>query len=688
MSIKPKVALSQDFLGNLSKIPSSVQGKILKWAIRFQADPLSPGINYEKIKGSRDQNLRSVRIDQDWRGIIFKPTQGDVYVLLYVDHHDDAYRWAETKKIAINPVTGAMQIITFESVVTEDDTEAFKHEKHAPNTPPLFSGLSDHDLMALGTPEELIPQVRSITSETELDVLQATFPIEAYEGLFLVAAGDTVSQILIARETRVDQKIDTNDFSKSLDIAESQSRFVVVDDDETMMAILNAPLAQWRIFLHPTQRKLAMGDRGGPVRVLGGAGTGKTVLAMHRAKWLAENRASDQNKFLFTTFTKNLAFDIECHLKGLCSTSTMQRIDVKNLDAWVATFLRSHKYEHTIVYNRKKGPAAEAWGHSLSQRDAGLKLTDAFYEEELEHVILSQGIKTRDEYRIARRAGRGTILNRSKRDAIWPVFEEYRAQLASRKLKEVDDAYSDAVSLLKDLPKPYVSVIIDETQDFSPQALRLLRAMVAESKNDLFFVGDGHQRIYSRNRAVMSACGIDIRGRSKKLYLNYRTTEEIRRGAVAVLENCTVDDLDDGTDEAKRYKSISHGAAPQTLECPHLDGAFKWIGERARVLSSPNQSSVALCIITPTNKTAEAVEGELKKHSIPCKLIGANDHDQPDSTAVRIVTMHRAKGLEFEEVILLLPKDWGSGWLSEDEIRRLQYVAMTRAKRQVTLITC
>ena len=258
MSFKPKVALSQDFLMQLAKLPVSVHSKVMKWAIQFQADPTSSGINYENIHGAKDANLKSVRLDRDWRGIVFKPSKGDVYVLLYVDHHDDAYRWAENRKLTINPVTGAMQMVTLEAVVEEASVpQKPETSVGVEQTEALFGAQSDKDLMSLGVPEELIPTVRAITSEDALDAVQPRLPAEAYEGLFLVAAGDTVNQVLQARETRVDKAIDTQDFATALDSSESQSRFVVVDDDEAMQAIMNAPLAQWRVFLHPTQNKLA-----------------------------------------------------------------------------------------------------------------------------------------------------------------------------------------------------------------------------------------------------------------------------------------------------------------------------------------------------------------------------------------------------------------------------------------------
>jgi superfamily I DNA/RNA helicase len=236
---------------------------------------------------------------------------------------------------------------------------------------------------------------------------------------------------------------------------------------------------------------------------------------------------------------------------------------------------------------------------------------------------------------------------------------------------------------MQEKPQPYTSIVVDETQDFGPQALRMLRAMVPNNPNDLFFVGDGHQRIYNRHRASMSACGIDIRGRSRKLYLNYRTTEEIRRQAVAVLEGIEVDDLDEGSDEVNRYKSLSHGPAPKTLHFPHMEEALA-------CLPSLVQESVAgdrsVCVIVPKKHEASAVYDRCKAASLAATIIGPDERDKSDSKNVRIATMHRAKGLEFDEVVLFLPRAWGQSPKDEDDSRKLTYVAMTRAKRLVTTI--
>lgn len=691
MQLKPKVALAQDFLLQLAKLPVSVHSKVMKWAIQFQADPRSTGINYEHIQGARDPNLKSVRLDKDWRGIVFKPDTGDVYVLLFVAHHDDAYRWAENRKLTINPVTGAMQLITVEQVVEQTSApqspsaEANQHT----DLPPLFGALSDTDLMSLGVPEELLPTVRSLGSEEALDAVQAQLPAEAYEGLFLVAAGDTVDQVLQARETRVDVTVDTNDYASALSTAESQSRFVIVDNDEAMLAIMNAPLQQWRVFLHPTQKKLATSDRSGPVRVLGGAGTGKTVLAMHRAKWLAENRVLLGKKVLLTTFTRNLATDIEDNLRTLCSPETLAKIEVKNLDAWVNGFMRAQKFEHRIVYDRKQDAALQAWRSALAVKDATLDFSDQFYEQELEQVVLAQGITTLEQYRIARRTGRGVLLSRSKRDAAWAVFEEYRGQLASRKLKEVDDAYREVAEMIAARGadgSEYAAIVVDETQDFGPQALKLLRAMIPGGPNDLFFVGDGHQRIYSRNRAAMSRCGIDIRGRSRKLYLNYRTTDEIRRQAVALLEGCEIDDLDDGHDESRRYKSISHGPAPQILSVDGLEGAATAAISFVKQWRTENGERLSFCVVGHCERVRDGLAQQLQAAGLACATITAQSNHAGVQDVVHLATMHRAKGLEFDCVVVVTPASYLGAPEETDGHRKLLYVALTRAKRGAIVV--
>jgi hypothetical protein len=769
--LKPTVALSIDFLSQAAKLPSAAHAKVLKWAMGFQNDPTSTGINYETIH-SRDPNLRSVRIDQDWRGIVHKPDKGSVYTLLYVDRHDDAYAWAKNRKVAINRVTGAMQLVTLEALQEVVDTTASQAVPvakaggtmmsvaaagstpsaalggssgglSAGSTPVLpwaardagisapegdavsaavaeliasvdalaaapwtpFVDLTDFELLSLGVPEDWLVRVRAIASEQALDALQASLPVEAYEGLFLVGAGDTVDTVLNARETRVDRTIDVEDFEAALKTPESQARFVIVADDTTMAAMLNAPLAQWRVFLHPTQHKLAQGGRSGPVRVLGGAGTGKTVLAMHRAKWLAEHATAPGRKVLFTTFTRNLAKDIEDNLRSLCTPSTMDRIEVRNLDAWVWGFLRSRRYPQRIVYDRQEDSAAKAaWQTALALRDTTLDLPEGFYEEELEAVVLAQGVTTRDEYRTVRRTGRGVVLNRGKRDAVWPVFEEYRRQMASRQLKEVDDAYREIAQVLakeaddaraanKDWKGLYPSIVIDETQDFGPQALKLLRSMVPPTPNDLFFVGDGHQRIYPRNRAAMGRCGIDIRGRSRKLYLNYRTTAEIRNQAVALLEGVDVDDLDDSHDELRRYKSLSHGPKPTVHKAETTEAAVTAVVEalaawRRRDTEDPDPSGhvPTMAALARTARLRDEIGRRCAEIGLSCVVVDKDQGADMQPGVIRLATLHRAKGLEFDRVAVLGQASALGAAEDTAQERSLLYVALTRARREAAMV--
>jgi superfamily I DNA/RNA helicase len=295
---------------------------------------------------------------------------------------------------------------------------------------------------------------------------------------------------------------------------------------------------------------------------------------------------------------------------------------------------------------------------------------------------------------MARRTGRGVILSRSKRDKVWPVFEEYRGQLASRKLKEVDDAYREVAGfLIKELESgkkmpAYSAVVVDETQDLGPQALKLLRAIIPMEKNDLFFVGDGRQRIYTRNRAAMSKCGIDIRGRSRKLYLNYRTTDEIRRQAVALLEGCEIDDLDDGHDETKRYKSLSHGPSPLVIELKGIEQATNKAVELSRqwLAQATEQTTTSICVIAYSTNIRDAASKVFAKAGLKTAVIDANHNMSKSHETVYFATMHRAKGLEFDQVIVISPSDYLGDPLDTASNRKLLYVAMTRAKKEAALL--
>ena len=565
--------------------------------------------------------------------------------------------------------------------------------------PPAFRALKDRELTRLGVPPAMLAEVRTIRGEEALDAMQARLPVEACEALFLYLAGETYEQLVLEREAPA-EPVDTGDFAKALERDESRARFVVVEDEMELEAMLNAPLERWRVFLHPSQRRLVERRWNGPVRVLGGAGTGKTVVAMHRARRLA--RDPQPGRILFTTFTRNLAADIENNLRAICTPEEMARIEVTNLDRWVVGFLRRRRYRFRIVYDRGRD-AGEAWQRALDLKPPGLDFPDAFYGDEWEQVVQANGVTTADEYLRVPRTGRGVRLGRAARARVWPVFEEYRAQLAERGLKEVDDAFRDAAALLREDrgALDYAAVIVDEAQDMGAQSWRLIRAIVPQGPDDLFITGDGHQRIYGRNRVVLGRCGIDVRGRARKLRLNYRTTEQTRRWAARLLAGRAIDDLDGGADDGRGIRSLTRGPAPIRKHFETREEQARYISGYLEGLRDGGEPLRGVCIVARTRRERDAVAAGLEEEGLKSVTLEAGAIDDGEAEEVRLATMHRVKGLEFDRVVIASMND-GLAPLpaaleercdaveresAETGERALVHVAATRAKREVLVLS-
>lgn len=695
----PIVAISSDFMNAFAAIPKKMQGKVLEFITKFRANPTAASINYEKIIQFKDESLRSVRIDNTYRGIVKKPDTGNVYMLLWVDHHDKAYDWAKNKKCTINPETGTLQVYDVDEVkIAAVKQESAQHDK---NEEGLFASIHDRHLVKLGIPEELLHLVRSISTEEQLDRAVKHLPPEAHEALTALAAGYTLEEVLsdYARAVEDVPLVDTGDFKTALDNPVSKRQFFVVEDDIVLQEILEAPLEKWRVFLHPSQRSLVERDWNGPVRVLGGAGTGKTVVAIHRAKYLIEKVFTDEHdKILFTTFTRNLAADIKENLAKICPDKLMRRIEVVNLDSWVSSFLKKSDYNYDIDYGKR---TKTLWDKALTLAQGELGLDDIFYREEWERIIQPQAITSFAEYMKAPRIGRGVRLNRSDRKAIWQVFEEYRVLLNENNLREADDAMRDACALIKEKGNilPYRAVIVDEAQDMGAQAFMLIREIAGkEHPNDLFIVGDAHQRIY-RHKVVLGRCGIKITGRSKTLRINYRTTEETRRWAVNLLDGVSFDDLDGGVDDQKGYKSLFHGLIPQVVHASSFQGEIDYISQYLKQVSDEGGNLHEVCLVARTHELLKQYEGALKGKGIDTYFIRRSEAEDRRKDGVRLATMHRVKGLEFDRVIIagvnegLVPLEVHSGATSDPMILRendtqekaLLYVSATRARREVVV---
>jgi superfamily I DNA/RNA helicase/mRNA-degrading endonuclease RelE of RelBE toxin-antitoxin system len=683
-----KVAFSDGYFSALNKLQPVIQSKVNQMIMKLMSNPDLPGLNLEKLKVVKDNSFRSIRVDQAYRVIL--SAQSNVLLLLWVDHHDDAYKWAETHKCNINAETGAIQLYQTETKLIETESE-----KQDPNAylPELFRDLKDKQLMKLGVPEDHIVKVRPLKTEAQLDQLQGFLPDEAYEGLFLILAGQSYEEILAERDINQEAQFNTEDFGAALERFQTLSKFSVVSGEDELKDVLSASLEKWRVFLHPSQRRLATGVKNGSVRVLGGAGTGKTVVAMHRAKWLAQNALLDGQKVLFTTFTKNLAQDIEDNLKVLCGNDLVKKIEVVNLDRWVSYFLRKHHYDFEVVYNQQT--LDSLWQQAYSEMPASLDLSLAFFKEEWQQVVQPQSINSIDDYKKAKRIGRGTRLNRRQKLEIWQVFEVYRRLLNQHGYKEVHDAYRDAADFIQNnqVDLPYASIVVDEAQDMGSQAFRLLRAIVPEGQNDLFIVGDAHQRIYGQNKVILGQLGINIRGRSSKLKINYRTTDEIRKYATSVLIDRPVDDLDGGEDDNTLYKSLTHGDSPVHN---HFDSAEQQARFLADFVKTTEIDLQNICITARTNNEINQIRSSLEASGIKTFVVNTSEADGPEN-AVRLATVHRVKGLEFDIVFLascnegLFPLSYAmqnkgddiSYEQAEAEERSLMYVALTRAKKAV-----
>ncbi|MDT3272875.1 UvrD-helicase domain-containing protein [Shewanella sp. SP2S2-4] len=686
----PKIAIASDFLLSFAAIPKAQQKKVQEFLSKFRENPTSSAINYEKIRDAKSKNVHSVRIDQAYRGIVLKPDKGNVYMLMFVALHDDAYDWARNHRCEIHPSTGSIQVIDVskvEAAIAQPKPEAIEKTK------PIFSEFKEKQILALGVPQSFIQLVMTISSERELEQLEDRLPTEAFEALFMLAAGDDYESVYNTYNDHINTEIDVDDFDAALQRAVTQRSFKVVTDDLELQKMLNAPLEQWRVFLHPSQRKLVSMDAKGPTRVLGGAGTGKTVVAMHRAVHLANKLilAQSNRKILFTTFTKNLASDIKANIKKIATDEQLARIEVANIDGWVSRLLKQFNYDYKVVYDgdfqRKK-----CWDIAVSQAPADPYFPDSFYQEEWRLIVQAHGIKTKQDYLKVSRVGRGTSLNRIQRSLIWPVFEEYRNQLNRNQIREINDAMLDAMQLINEqkLVLPYTAVIVDEAQDMGSQAFTLLRSIVPEQENDLFIVGDGHQRIY-RNKVVLSRCGINVRGRrSQKLKINYRTTEETRRFATAILENVFVDDLDGEFDKSTDYLSLFHGDAPVVQACSGFDDECKFIRNQIGSLTASGVPLKNICIVSRTNPLRDNYKSFFEQAGFEVYALSSESSDN-DKPGLRFATMHRVKGLEFQYIFIaganegVIPLQMA---ITEDPVekrdydfneRALLHVAATRA---------
>lgn len=680
-----KVAISSDFLTAFANLPRQVQGKVTEFVNKFRNNPMSHGINYEKIKNGIDKKIYSVRIDNSYRGIVACQQETGVYLLLWVDHHDEAYQWAARKRCEVNPKTGAIQVFDVQNIV--EDADLSKKVS-------IFSAARDDELLKLGVPENQMEFVKKLASKEEFYEAQSAMPKDAYEHLSWLVEGFPMAEVLELVEEEYSTASAGEDLAAALDVPTTLKSFVVVEGEDELRRIMAEPLEKWRVFLHPAQRKIVQKAYSGPARVLGGAGTGKTVVAMHRAKHLA-SKCNDNERILVTTFTANLAADIRENMRKICTVEELRRMEIVHLDAWVNRFLRESGFSAQIAYDDTIAPL---WEQAILQANNNLPFESSFYREEWNRIAIAQEALTLEQYIKAIRTGRGTRLNRKQRIEIWKVFEIYQNLMKENHIRDINTAMYETTKLLQSAGrKPrYVSIIIDEGQDFSNNAYRMLRALAGEEHaNDIFVVGDSHQRIY-KNHPVFARCGINVRGRSSILKINYRTTEEIRKCAFALLNGISFDDLDEGEDFGDKCQSLTHGETPIVESFSNANDEFDFILNEVKKMNDGGIALTDICVVARTKKLVDDYLALFTKAGVRSYAIKRNKIEDRYHDGLRIATMHRVKGLEFKYVFItavnnrIIPLQ--SAINNTDAISKaesiasekcLLYVAMTRAQKGV-----
>ncbi|MBI5633903.1 MAG: DEAD/DEAH box helicase [Nitrospirae bacterium] len=666
--------IADTFTDSLAKLTGEEQKAVKTTAFDLQLNPANPGMQFHKLDKAKDKNFWSIRVSSDIRMIVHKTS--DSLLLCYVDHHDPAYRWAEKRKLEIHPKTGAAQLVEIRETVQEIIIPKYV-EAVQPAQPklPLFAHITEDALLSYGVPVAWIKDVQK-ADEDSLLALTDHLPGEAAEALLDLATGVTpqVLQPVAA---------DIGPF----DHPDAQRRFRVLSNVEELERALDYPWEKWAVFLHPSQRQLVERDYSGPARVSGSAGTGKTIVALHRAVYLT--RSNPDARVLLTTFSDTLASALRTKLKRLIGNEPRlgDRLEVHAMNA-----IGRRLYE--LNFGRPQVASREVISQLLAEVAAtveGQKFSMRFLRTEWEQVVDAWQLESWEAYRDVIRLGRKTRLPEQKRQILWSIFDQVRSMLKSRKLVTHADMFSRlATRIAGSKNAPFDFIVVDEAQDINVPQLRCLAALGAGSPNGLFFAGDLGQRIFQQPFSWKSL-GVDIRGRSLTLRINYRTSHQIRMQADRLLDP-ELADVDGNTEERRGTISVFNGPDPVIMALDTHDEEIasvgQWLADRIAEGIKPHEIGVFVRSEAELDRASAAV----KKAGIAFKVLDENV--ETTIGHVSISTMHLAKGLEFRAVGVMACDDeiiplqerietvGDDADLQEvyDTERHLLYVACTRAR--------
>jgi hypothetical protein len=627
-----QLGIGVEFLHEFGKLEPSMRRRTVEAVEKFSAHTHA-GLHLEKLTNPRDARVRTIRIDQFWRGVVLAPERGDQYVLLRVLPHDDAIDWARSRTFSVNPVSGTLEVR--DVVALEELTDAAPVPAQ-PNR--LFAKVGDADLRRLGIDDQVLAAARTISDEAALHALAPLLPESQGDVLQALAAGYDVEQVWadVVAPRIPTETVDTDDLAAAVE--RTQGRIALVDGPDELLALLAKPLALWRVFLHPSQEEVAYRPTyWGSAQVTGGPGTGKTVVALHRVKHLATSRELPPKSIMLTTYTRSLADALERDLTQLLDPEQRSAVEVLNVDRWALGVVRA-----------AHGRVAVAKDEELLGRLEGGPFPPTFLMEEWRQVVLANDVHSEEAYLAAPRRGRGRGLTKGQKRQVWATLAAFVDGLHRDRLQTWLTVADEAARLVAGRGNaPFRHVVVDEIQDLHPAQWRLLRAAVPIGPDDLFLTGDPHQRIYG-NHVSLRAVGISVAGRSSRLRINYRTSAEILQWAMGVLGDVAIADLDDGLDSLSGYHSALHGEHPDLA--PAATPAQE-AEELALALLQWHEDGVAwgdIAVVGRTRRGVQRIARELHAYGIRTAELG--DRDIPDD-AVRTGTMHRLKGLEFRSCV-------------------------------------
>lgn len=681
-----RLFLSDTFYEAVLELPKVAQKKVVAFQKKFRESTTANGMHLEPISQFKNKNMYTARVDDNYRAVI--GILDNTYYLLYVGVHEDAYNWGMRKRFAMNAHTQTIQIVT----IQESTETVVKPEITTTDEASLLAHIHQEQLLKIGVPEDMISQVKAMKSLDDLDPLEQYLPSDAYENLFNLLDGTSIEDII----SEIEEGLAKDNEDKLLS-NNNKRRFVELTEDDALQRIIDQDMDKWQIFLHPSQRKLVDADYKGTMKVSGGAGTGKTIAALHRLKHLC---AVPSAKVLFTTYTRTLKENLENLVKKMEVNSS--RCTLKNIDQVLLDCAKEYgiKAGYKVLDYTGDDESLKLWREVLESEVT--EYDEQFLYDEYVDVILYFGNTDAKQYMMQQRVGRTKAMSRKQRLEVWKLVEKYVALKDCRKVVDCLELFNETAKYMRENNvHPYTNVIADEFQDFSNPELKFLRALVAEGRNDLFLTGDPLQRIYSGRKINFGSAGINVRGvRSKRLKVNYRTTEPIKRVAVSVVKGQVYDDMDGGTESIKGYVSLIHGG-----ERPTYDMAINANDEVAKVLekiAECKQDGIAykdICVAAPSAGYMRELQSQLHTNGTLYKVLKGTNK-QGESNGLSLCTFHSLKGLEFKVVILMgvnernIPSKETNGYpfngmdvVEKKEYlsakRSLLYVAITRARQLV-----